>query len=601
MKWLVELKTSVLMFFKGTVLVAKVETWLIPITVVSSVVNAVYPFIGIYYSAKLLNELISEERRIDKLLMYAGLIVGLNLLCKVVSQLLNQLADVLQYTLMHKKELFIADKCCRLDYADMEDNELWVERSRLFRYRFEKGIMSIQYQIKTLLEALLTIIISISLTSELFRLQTQSKDSTGRILDSTWLAVILVVYYFITLSITIRSARVVQKKRIQVEDETGHDYGLAYHFVDDICSNYHNGKDVRIFNQKHIIDKDLYKHFTSIIKKESVIPKLEQKRGILTKTMNQALNIMIYVYTGLKALYGAFGAGNILKYSGSIQQFSRAVTELAQCINSMVENKEYLNTYFTFLDRPNCMKGGNIRIDESIRKDYIFEFKNISFCYPGSDAYSLKNISCVLSSKEKTAIVGRNGSGKTTFIKLLCRLYDPQEGEILLNGINIKEYDYDDYLRFFSVVFQDFKIFSFTLGENVAAASDYDLEKAGEALIEAGFEHRLKELKDGVETQLYNDYSEEGVEISGGEAQKIAIARALYKNAPFVILDEPTAALDPLAEADIYTRLNNFIQDKGAVYISHRLSSCYFCDKIFVFKDGGLKEQGTQYYMEGAS
>ena len=190
-------------------------------------------------------------------------------------------------------------------------------------------------------------------------------------------------------------------------------------------------------------------------------------------------------------------------------------------------------------------------------------------------------------------MVGKNGSGKTTFIKLLCRLYDPTEGEILLNGINIKKYDYEEYKTIFSVVFQDFKLFSFSLGENVAASVAYEEEKVISCLEKAGFGERLKNLEKGVHTYLYRNFDEDGIEISGGEVQKAALARALYKDAPFIILDEPTAALDPVAEFEIYSRFNEIVGEKTAVYISHRLSSCRFCNDIAVFDEGRLVQRGS--------
>ena len=194
---------------------------------------------------------------------------------------------------------------------------------------------------------------------------------------------------------------------------------------------------------------------------------------------------------------------------------------------------------------------------------------------------------------ERLAVVGLNGSGKTTFIKLLCRLYDPTEGEILLNGINIKKYDYNEYMSIFSVVFQDFKLFSFSLGQNVAASVKYDSARVKDCLEKAGFGARLQEMPEGLDTCLYKDFEENGVEISGGEAQKIALARALYKDAPFIVLDEPTAALDPIAEAEVYSNFNKIVGDKTAIYISHPLSSCRFCDEIVVFDNGQIVQQGS--------
>lgn len=189
--------------------------------------------------------------------------------------------------------------------------------------------------------------------------------------------------------------------------------------------------------------------------------------------------------------------------------------------------------------------------------------------------------------------MGKNGSGKTTFIKLLCRLYDPTEGEILLNGINIRKYRYDDYMGVFSVVFQDFRLLALELGQNVAGRREYDDSDVRTCLEKAGFGARLSEMPKGLSTMLYKDIDLEGVEVSGGEAQKIAIARALYKNAPFIILDEPTAALDPIAEAEIYAKFDEIADDRTAIYISHRLSSCKFCDEIAVFDSGAIVQQGT--------
>ncbi|HAZ37022.1 MAG TPA: ABC transporter ATP-binding protein, partial [Clostridiaceae bacterium] len=213
--------------------------------------------------------------------------------------------------------------------------------------------------------------------------------------------------------------------------------------------------------------------------------------------------------------------------------------------------------------------------------------------YPGTDIYALKNVSIKLKIGERLAIVGMNGSGKTTFIKLLCRLYDPNEGEILLNGINIKKYDYEEYTRLFSIVFQDFKLFSFSIGQNVAASVDYDENAVKDALEKVGLKERLDKMPEGIRTPLYKDFDENGVEISGGEAQKIALARSLYRDSPIIILDEPTAALDPISEFDIYSKFNEIVGTKTAFYISHRLSSCRFCDEIAVFNEGQIIQKGT--------
>lgn len=221
----------------------------------------------------------------------------------------------------------------------------------------------------------------------------------------------------------------------------------------------------------------------------------------------------------------------------------------------------------------------------------LIEFKNVSFAYPDSEKSVLKNLNLTLRQGERLAVVGKNGSGKTTFVKLLCRLYDPVEGEILFNGKNIKEYDYKEYLNLFSVVFQDFKLLALPLAQNISGGEAYDKLKVLEVLKNTGLD--LSKFKNAEETYLYKNFDDEGVNISGGEGQKIAIARALYKDAPLIILDEPTAALDPIAEAEIYSKFDGLVKNKTSLYISHRLSSCKFCSHILVFDEGRIVQEGS--------
>lgn len=237
------------------------------------------------------------------------------------------------------------------------------------------------------------------------------------------------------------------------------------------------------------------------------------------------------------------------------------------------------------------MSYGDKTIDFS--NSFDIEFKNVSFKYPGSDYYALKNINLKIDNGTKLAIVGRNGSGKTTLVKLMCRFYDVTKGEILINGVNIKDYTQESIMQLYSVVFQDFKMFSLPLYQNLSGNDSINIKKLSECLEQANIKARVEKLPNKEHTYLYKDIDENGVEISGGEAQKLALARALYKDAPIVVLDEPTAALDPLAENDMYSRFNSFVKGRTAIYISHRLSSCVFCDKIAVFQNSQLVEYGT--------
>ena len=403
-----------------------------------------------------------------------------------------------------------------------------------------------------------------------------------------------------TLRTPRRIASLQQKRQYQITRNSEPYVNQREELMKACCSEYQRGKDVRIFHAQNT----LMGKFVSL---NETLADLWEKSLSSCRTMSASsvlvsrlFNLLIYLSVGLKALCGAFGVGNLLKYTGAVFQFGDGVSLLVQTVREIVQNIPYMEDYFSYQDMPNRTADATLPVTEEIRENYIFEFRHVTFTYPGASSPSLSDLSCRFQKGEKIAVVGRNGSGKTTFLKLLCRLYDPQEGEILLNGVDIRQYRYEEYLDFFSTVFQDYCIFAFTLGENVAAESDYAKEKAVRALENAGFGPRLSTLRDGLDTQLFKNFSEDGVELSGGESQKVAIARCLYKDAPHAILDEPTAALDPVAESDIYQRMNRFVEGKGALYISHRLSSCRFCHRILVFEGGRLEEQGTHEQLLAA-
>lgn len=223
--------------------------------------------------------------------------------------------------------------------------------------------------------------------------------------------------------------------------------------------------------------------------------------------------------------------------------------------------------------------------------DAVLRVKRLSFRYPGAEKETLRDISFTIPKGGRIALVGLNGSGKTTLVKLLCGLYQPHAGRILLEGKDLSQYSSEEYGSHFSVVFQDFKLFSLPLGETIASAGAYDGERVQKALDQAGLGERLPLLPDGLETYLYKDFAD-GVELSGGEAQKAALARALYRDAPILVLDEPTAALDPLSEAEIYDRVNRLSRDKSILFVSHRMSACRFCDEILVLAQGELVQKG---------
>ncbi|MBS7034897.1 MAG: ABC transporter ATP-binding protein [Clostridium sp.] len=322
------------------------------------------------------------------------------------------------------------------------------------------------------------------------------------------------------------------------------------------------------------------------------------KSGFFSNLSAGTLQIISYIFVALRAAAGALTAGAVVKYAGIIYRFSQSVTNVFNALEEYAVSSNRQLSTLEYLNIEDVLKKGTLPVEkrafcDGSDNEYEIEFRDVSFQYPGSDTCALRHINLKFRVGERLAVVGMNGSGKTTFIKLLCHLYDPTEGEILLNGIDIRKYDYEEYMKIFSVVFQDFKLFSFSLGQNVAADMDYDTKRVEACLDAAGFDNRRTSMPDGLKTCLYKDFEENGVEISGGEAQKIALARALYKDAPFIVLDEPTAALDPIAESEIYSKFNDIVGNRTAIYISHRLSSCRFCDEIAVFDNGQIVQLGS--------
>ena len=311
-------------------------------------------------------------------------------------------------------------------------------------------------------------------------------------------------------------------------------------------------------------------------------------------------------------------------YLGAVRSFFYVLQQVFNNLSDMKAQSREINDFRSFLEYPER----KVLLQDTAhppllgQKSYEFKFENVSFRYPESERYALKNLNLTLAAGERLAVVGLNGAGKSTFIKLLCGLYTPTEGRILLNGVDIRCYDKREYYELFSPVFQNVEMFAFPMDENVSmkVAGETDSALAEEYLRAAGLGEKIDSLPKGVKTDLLKIISEDGVELSGGESQKLALARALYKNAPVVVLDEPTSALDALAEYHMYQSFDSMIGQKSAVYISHRLSSTRFCDHVAMFADGELKEYGThesllaaggayremfevqaQYYKEGGA
>lgn len=252
-----------------------------------------------------------------------------------------------------------------------------------------------------------------------------------------------------------------------------------------------------------------------------------------------------------------------------------------------------VDDFRSFMELDMAEEEDTIPIPEA--RDYTIEFHDVCYRYLKQEKNAVDHLNMVLHPGEKLAVVGLNGAGKTTMIKLLLRLYDPTEGVITLNGVDIRKFKREEYYKLFSPVFQNIEVLAFPIAEHISmkVAEDTDRDRAQAAAVEAGLEDKIKALPKGIDSELLKIVDDNGVDLSGGEKQKLALARALYKSAPLVVLDEPTSALDALAEQQLYERFNHMIGDKSAVYISHRLASTRFCDRVAMFADGRMIEYGS--------
>ena len=492
------------------------------------------------------------------------------------------------------EEMLLNAKNFEMDYKKTEDASVRAKRQMITDRNGESGFNELTVNIMYFFDGLFYLLMCFAITVSLFfKHADRALSGSERIIDSPLftLAFFIVIFAlsFIQYKFNIRFSKII----VKTNQKKSLAQSRLHYYFDEYLDDSKSAKDVRIFNQSKLINHSFNRFYDEWGSHNKILYRYIKKRYNYYNLFYLISNALTYIFVALKVYIGAFGLGGFLKYQYCIARIMESGFDFSVSFSKIRANNDYLEMFFNYLDMPSEMHYGKIPTEKRSDNKYDIEFHNVSFKYPGSDVYAIRNLSFRFKVGETVAVVGMNGSGKTTMIKLLCRLYDPTEGYITLNGIDITKYDYEDYLALFSVVFQDFRLFSFTLGENVACEKDYDKEKALQCLNTAGLEERLKQIDENLDAVIYKDFDDDGIEISGGEAQIIAIARALYKDAPFVILDEPTASLDPLAEYEIYSRFNDMVKDKTAVYISHRLSSCRFCDKIAVFHEGAMIQFGS--------
>lgn len=556
------------------------------------VFNIMIAYINLILSSYVLNALSEKIEFMTIMSVVFAAVFSTFLLHACASVIWNRL-EVRRQKIFEKYHCLVGEKMLHMDFSRIDSPQVKEMTRRIEQdNNWGAGLNSIFWQFNAILYSCFNMIGAMIIGIPVLQYMIRTKCYPA------WIILAVMVVLVIAgqkLGVYFKKKEEYFMYHIFSDEERKEQLDFCWNFASGYDFQYQNGKDTRIYGSY-----DLLKHWTTDrCQKECYRKRIQDAavgaggNGFCYQSVNGALEGASYLIVGMLALTGGISVGNVIRLAGCLKNLLSELHSITSNLEQLALSARKQVSTLEMLALEDEMYKGKLPVEKRNDNEYEIEFRDVSFCYPGAKDYALRHFSLKLKVGEKLAIVGMNGSGKTTMIKLLCRLYDPQEGEILLNGVDIRKFKHEEYSRLFSVVFQDYTLFSLLLSQNVVADVTYEKEKVEHCLKDAGFGERLADWEQGLDTYLYKDFDDSGVEISGGEGQKIALARAIYKDAPFILLDEPTAALDPLAEYEIYTSFDKIAGQKTAIYISHRLSSCKFCDKIAVFHKGQLVQLGS--------
>lgn len=537
---------------------------------VESMLGAALPFVAILFPKYMIDEMMGEKR-LSLLVWYVAAAALSALVLSVASGALKRYMNAVTRDILIKIEYDMGSHNMGVAYENLEDTK-YIEQK-------DKAMLPMRER--------MTHLYIIRQFPELIRCIFTAAGALGILLsfDVISLVVIMIPTFVITWL-----NRGYQKKEMEIHGESvSMERFFIYYYQ--ILEDFGPGKDIRLFHLHELLMKRNNQCDDSIFgfKKQT----MELKRGFegISRVLEALRSAFVYGYIGVKALLTGITIGSFSMYTGAAATFSGSTANLLNIIVRLRQDCRYLEEFVKLEEVPVESEREGFK---DLDTDYVtLEFRHVSFRYPGTDRDILTDVNFELKQGESLSIVGRNGAGKTTVIKLLSRLFKPTGGEILINGTDIHSIDFEVYRKLLSVVFQDFKIFEFSIEENVAAGKEILENRLESALKNAGIYEKIQTLQRGSQTFVGKQFDENGTEFSGGELQKLAIARALYKDSPVIVLDEPTAALDPYAEAEVYERFSELTEGRTTIYISHRLSSCKFCRRIIFLEDGKIVEDGN--------
>ena len=563
----------------------KINKNILPVILLNCLFSAIEPFVFIFVSGKLVKYLI-EGRAFKEIVTLSLVGAAISLAVYVIKNITeNYKMEFMDYLNCKEKNLLIKGMF-NLDFKDFESKEY---KDKISRHRQETdGIGGVYYETLYLLSdfvsGVLTIIIAAISLGGFYKTLNQSVDI--KILGERYFPLILLAALII-LSVLLAIFR---KKVEEKNEDDREEYSVKYKIYDfymRLLSDYESLKQIKIFDEKPFIKRELNDKF---VKDGLSLDRRVSVRTAFSQAMNEFLmtgiNVLFLLVLAVKAIGGLFGADALIIYYGAFKEIVDGIKLLIESVGYKKSIEPKIEILYDVIALKSESDEGKY-IEESTENAIVA--KNICFAYPGSDKNALEEIDVTIKNGEKIAIVGENGSGKTTFINLLTGLYRPTSGEIFVNG---KTPTLENTSKEAGVVSQDFFLFSFMLGENVASSRDVDMKNAKLALETSGFGDKYP-----LETYLYKDIDEDGVDVSGGEAQKIALARAIYGDKKLLLFDEPTSKLDPKSEMKVFESFNEVSKGKTAIFVSHRMSACKFADRIILFEKGKISAIGTHEEM----
>lgn len=581
--------------------VHRVNPHMIPLTILHSILQVVeiyFPIIGLRY---ILAEAIAKNWLN---LLYVSLIVfGGSTVLGMLNRFIEYKTEIMGLDINGKIMIELNSHAMQVDYHTATSPGLKEKfRVALNNMIFEMGnFRTFIMRCASILKNIVSIITSVTLTVYLIiSVATHTPESPflRRMVTpvgSLITALVLIAVGLVAQIGIMRSG--IHQRRSYLQEHSKAEAKLNY-YVGEVASSTEKFDLYQNYNMLDMLRERILTEVREVFGFFAKQVGAERKITFGTATFNAVNILAAYGIAGLKALYGAIPVSSLLTYARAFVQLNEASSSIFNWIMLLDSSLIYFRDIKEFTELDNKLDTGSIPVEKRRDHEMLLELENVSFRYPGSDVDVLKNVSFKLDMNQRHALVGPNGAGKSTLVYLLTRLYNPTEGRILLNGVDVRKYDYEEYLSLFSVVFQDFQLFALPLGENVSAKADYDAAEVLRNLGRAGFLTEAERTEDLLQEEVV-DIRHHTKRFSGGEMQKIAIARALQKNGSFVILDEPTAALDPKAEAEIYEHLQNLIENKTTIFISHRMSSCRLCEDIIVLDDGRLVERGSHEKLVG--